>query len=125
MPLETATAVDTRPMSRLLKALADEGRLRILSLLAHGELCVCHVEEALGLSQPAASRQLAVLRNAGVVDSRRDGSWVYYFVTKQQNPDCERLLKEVIRGFTKRDVLRRDLERLVKARGPKACGRAG
>jgi ArsR family transcriptional regulator, arsenate/arsenite/antimonite-responsive transcriptional repressor len=122
MPLQTATAVDTRPMTRMLKALADEGRLRIVALLAHGELCVCHVEDALGLSQPAASRQLAVLRNAGVVDSRRDGSWVYYFLAKQQNPECESLLRELVRGFTKRDVLRRDLERLVKVRGPKKCG---
>lgn len=107
-------------MTRMLKALADEGRLRIVALLAHGELCVCHVEDALGLSQPAASRQLAVLRNAGVVDSRRDGSWVYYFLAKQQNPEC--LLRELVRGFTKRGVLRRDLERLVKVRGPKKCG---
>jgi len=122
MPLQTATAVDTRPMTRLLKALADEGRLRIVALLAYGELCVCHVEEALGLSQPATSRQLGVLRNAGVVDSRRDGSWVYYFLAKQENADCERLLRELVRGFTKRDVLRRDLERLVKVRGPKKCG---
>ena len=122
MALRAATAVDTRPMSRLLKALADETRLRIVALLAHGDLCVCHVEEALGLSQPAASRQLAVLRNARVVDSRRDGSWVYYFLAKQENADCERLLRELVRGFTKRDVLRRDLERLVKVRGPKACG---
>ncbi len=121
MPLQTATAVDTRPMTRMLKALADEGRLRIVALLAHGELCVCHVEDALGLSQPAASRQLAVLRNARVVDSRRDGSWVYYFLAKQENPECQSLLRELVRGFTKRDVLRRDLERLVKVRGPKKC----
>lgn len=93
-----------------------------MALLAHGELCVCHVEDALGLSQPAASRQLAVLRTAGVVDSRRDGSWVYYLLAKQQNPECESLLRELVRGFTKRDVLRRDLERLVKVRGPKKCG---
>jgi ArsR family transcriptional regulator, arsenate/arsenite/antimonite-responsive transcriptional repressor len=121
MALTAATAVDTRPISRLLKALADEGRLRIVALLAHGELCVCHVEEALGLSQPAASRQLAVLRNAGVVDSRRDGSWVYYCLARQQNADCDRLLRGLVHGFTKRDVLKRDLERLVEVRGPKAC----
>lgn len=121
MALTAATAVDTRPISRLLKALADEGRLRIVALLAHGEFCVCHVEEALGMTQPAASRQLAVLRNAGVVDSRRDGSWVYYSLAKQENADCDRLLRELVRGFSKRDVLKRDLERLVKVRGPKAC----
>ena len=62
-----------------------------------------------------------MLRNARVIDSRRDGSWVYYFLTKQENADCERLLRELVRGFTKRDVLRRDLENLVKVRRPKAC----
>lgn len=121
MTRQTAASVDTRPMTRLLKALADEGRLRIIALLAHCDLCVCHVEEALRLSQPAASRQLAVLRNAGVVESRRQGSWVHYSLAKQRDPDCQRLLREVVRGFSKRKPLKRDLERLVKARGPKAC----
>jgi ArsR family transcriptional regulator, arsenate/arsenite/antimonite-responsive transcriptional repressor len=119
--MNLAAAVDARPISQLFRALSDESRLRIVALLAHGELCVCHVEEALGLSQPTVSRHLGVLRTAGVVDSRRDGSWVYYRLAKQGHPDRARLMRELVKGFAKRDLLRRDLERLVRVRGPQAC----
>ena len=54
-----AATLDVRPVSRLFKALGDETRLRIVALLSHGELCVCHIQEALGLSQPNVSRQVA------------------------------------------------------------------
>ena len=59
-----ARRVEVRQLTRLLKALGDETRLRMVALLAHGELCVCHLESALELSQPTASRHLAVLRAA-------------------------------------------------------------
>ena len=61
-----------------LRLLADETRLRILDFLADGEQCVCHITEALDLSQPLASYHLAVLRDAGLVNDRRDSRWVYY-----------------------------------------------
>ena len=66
-----------RPIAALLKALGDENRLRILALLAPAELCVCHIVEALQLSQPNVSQHLTVLRHAGLVDSERrgTGSW--------------------------------------------------
>ena len=65
---------------QLFKALADETRLRILNLLAHGELCVCEIEQALEIGQSKASRHLAYLRNAGLVTDRREGPWMYYAV---------------------------------------------
>lgn len=61
------------------KALADSTRLRCLVLLTQeGELCVCELIHALGLSQPKISRHLAQLRDGGVVLDRRQGQWVYY-----------------------------------------------
>jgi ArsR family transcriptional regulator len=63
--------LDVRPTTGLLKALADDTRLRIVALLSRGELCVCHIASALDITQPNASQHLTVLRNAGVVDSRR------------------------------------------------------
>ena len=117
----SSQALDVRSFSRLFKALADETRLRIVALLSHGELCVCHLEEALRLSQPKVSRHLATLRAAGVVEDRRDGSWVYYGLIRQTDADCERQLRGLVRTFAKRAVLRRDLERLVKVRGPESC----
>ncbi len=114
-------SVEVRPISRLFKALGDETRLRIVALLAHGELCVCHIESALGLSQPGASRQLGVLRSAGVVEPRRDGSWVYYRLAPQEDADCRRLLRSVTSGFAKQALLRRDVERLLAVKGPGSC----
>lgn len=117
----SSAALDVRSFSRLFKALADETRLRIVALLSHGELCVCHLEAALRLSQPKVSRHLATLRASGVVEDRRDGTWVYYRLIPQPDPDCERQLRGLVKTFAKRSVLRRDLERLVKVRGPESC----
>jgi ArsR family transcriptional regulator len=116
-----AKQLDVRPASRLFKALGDETRLRIVALLSHGELCVCHLQEALGLSQPRVSRHLAVLRGAGVVEDRRDRRWVYYRLARQASAECERHLRGVARGFAARAVLRRDVEALLRTRGPGAC----
>ena len=114
-------ALDVHSFSRLFKALGDETRLRIVALLSHGELCVCHLEEALRLSQPKVSRHLATLRSAGVVEHRREGTWVYYRLIAQADADCERQLRGLVSTFAKRFVLRKDLERLVKVRGPESC----
>jgi ArsR family transcriptional regulator len=114
-------ALDVRAFSNLFKALGDETRLRIVALLSYGELCVCHLEEALGLSQPKVSRHLGILRLTGVVQRRREGSWVYYALARQADQDCQQQLHTLVKIFAKRAVLRRDLERLVKIRGPLSC----
>jgi ArsR family transcriptional regulator len=116
-----AAQIDVRPASRMLKALGDETRLRIIALLAHGELCVCHLESALGLNQSNASRQLAVLRNAGVVEPRRQGNWMFYRLATQLDALCRDQLKALVRYFSQQEVLRKDVERLLKAKGPGAC----
>jgi ArsR family transcriptional regulator len=116
-----STQLDVRPITRLFRALGDETRLRIIALLSHGELCVCHIQDALDLPQPNVSRQLAILRAAGLVEDRREGTWVYYRLLRQERPDCERQLRGLIQGFAKDGVLRRDVERLLRARGPGKC----
>ncbi|MBT2340028.1 MULTISPECIES: metalloregulator ArsR/SmtB family transcription factor [Pseudomonas] len=63
----------------VFKALADDTRTRIaLLVVREGELCVCELTAALGLSQPKISRHLAQLRSAGLLSDRRQGQWVYY-----------------------------------------------
>ena len=115
------TQLDVRPVSRLFKALADDTRLRIIALLSHGELCVCHLQEALELPQPNVSRQLGILRAAGLVQHRRQGSWVYYRLLRQENSDCERQVRGLVQAFAKDALLRRDVRRLVEGCGPEAC----
>jgi ArsR family transcriptional regulator len=62
----------------VLKALADPTRIRILALLRNSPVCVCHVHTALDVPQPTASRHLAHLKRAGLVESCRIGLWVHY-----------------------------------------------
>lgn len=63
----------------IFKALSDESRLRILRALArHGELCECNMVPSFGLSQPTISYHLKILRQAGLIRSRRQGQWVYH-----------------------------------------------
>jgi len=116
-----AANVNVRSISRLFKTLGDETRLRIVALLSHGELCVCHLERALGLSQPNISRHLGILRAGRVVVDRREGSWVYYRLLEQDDPDCGRQLESLIQSFAKQDVLRRDVKKLRTVCGPGAC----
>ena len=97
-------SLDVRPASRFFKALGDETRLRIVALLSHGELCVCHFESALGLTQSNTSRQLGVLRAAGVVESRRVGSWTYYRLAPQLDAFCKTQLKTLAGAFTQPEL---------------------
>jgi ArsR family transcriptional regulator len=60
------------------KALADATRLRILTLLVEGEVCVCEIHDTLRLPQPTVSRHLAYLRRSGLVEARRDATWMHY-----------------------------------------------
>jgi ArsR family transcriptional regulator, arsenate/arsenite/antimonite-responsive transcriptional repressor len=63
----------------VFRALADPIRLELLALIAaNGPMCVCHLEEALAYKQPRISKHLSTLRKAGLVSSRRQGTWVYY-----------------------------------------------
>jgi DNA-binding transcriptional ArsR family regulator len=72
------TATSFQMQAQLLRILAHPVRLRILDILVRQEACVCHVETILRRSQPYVSKQLAVLRDAGLVTDRRDGTLVYY-----------------------------------------------
>ncbi len=68
-----------RDLAPLFKALADETRLQMLALLLrHGELCVCDLEHALDITQSKSSRHLKTLRQAGLVDARRQAVWIHY-----------------------------------------------
>jgi ArsR family transcriptional regulator len=67
-------------METFFMALADKTRLRLLNLMRDEEVCVCFFTEVLGDSQPKISRHLAYLRNAGIVQARRDGKCMHYSI---------------------------------------------
>jgi ArsR family transcriptional regulator len=119
--LSSTNALDVRPLMRLFRALGDETRLRIVALLSHGELCVCHLESALDLNQSTASRHLGILRAAAVVDCRREGTWVYYRVIEQEHATVARALDVLTKAFGAERALRSDHAKLRKSCGPSAC----
>jgi DNA-binding transcriptional ArsR family regulator len=67
-----------REFMNITKALADENRIRALLALSKGELCVCQITELFGLAPSTISKHLSVLYQAGLVESRKDGRWIYY-----------------------------------------------
>ncbi len=81
----TLTEDEAVSQARLLKALADPTRLRILSLLSRyeGEVCVFEIVESFTLEQPTISHHLRILRDAGLVDCRKKGLWAYYYVRRE------------------------------------------
>ena len=79
-------------MERLFQALGDTTRLRLLNLMGSQELCVCYFVEVLGQPQPKISRHLAYLRNAGLVLSRREGTWWHYRIATPGHAGASRLL---------------------------------
>ena len=83
MVREPLTEGDARTLAGAFKALADPVRLRLLSVIASfegGQACVCDLTGPFDVSQPTISHHLRVLREAGLIDSERRGTWVYYWV---------------------------------------------
>ena len=112
-------------METLFQALGDATRLRILGLLLTGEVCVCHIHESLKVSQPKASRHLAYLRRAGLVDTRRDGLWIYYRLAEAPDPVVAAVKQAVAHALGHVDGVRRDALRLQRKNGcclPPATG---
>jgi ArsR family transcriptional regulator len=101
----------------LFKALADATRLRILGLLLTGEVCVCHIHESLKIPQSKASRHLAYLRKAGLVETRREGVWIYYRLAEAGEPTVRAIEQAVRHVLGHVPEIRQDATRLQKRTG--------
>lgn len=77
-----------RNVLNVTKALADENRIRILAFLGDKELCVCQIIEMLGLAPSTVSKHLAILQQAGLIESRKEGRWVYYRLPDDGGSAC-------------------------------------
>ena len=104
-------------LERVFKALADATRLRILGLLVGGELCVCHIHETLRIPQSKASRHLAYLRRAKLVETRRDRLWIYYRLSPPTDPVLGAIQQAVRHVLGHVEDVRRDAGRLQKRTG--------
>lgn len=99
-------------METMFMAFADRTRLRLLNLMATGEVCVNFFAEALGESQPKVSRHLAYLRNAGLAETRRDGKWVYYSIKWPGGDAIDSILKVTLSALAAGPELEADRDRL-------------
>jgi ArsR family transcriptional regulator len=125
MKKPAATILD---LEALFSALSDGTRLRLLNLMADGEVCVCFFIEVLNQPQPTISRHLAYLRRAGIVVDRRDGKWIHYSVVPPGDPVVRQAFEGVIRALRSDPSMQRDREKLHGAccspRAPEILQRA-
>jgi len=122
---------------RIYECLCDVTRLRLLHVLGHGPLCVCHFQEILGESQVKISKHLGYLRTRGLVVARREGNWMIYALPAagKRSRELEANLACLQDCAMENAVLKRDLARLrkldlgcapvaaVRATGAGCCGR--
>jgi ArsR family transcriptional regulator len=104
-------------LETLFKALGDRTRLRILGLLIGGEVCVCDIHESLRIPQPRASRHLAYLRRAGLVEARKKGLWVHYRLAPAADAAVGAILDAVGHGLRHAPAIDRDRRRLHRRTG--------
>jgi ArsR family transcriptional regulator len=97
----------------IAKALADPTRIRIIAALRNGELCVCELVDALGISQSSLSSHLQICRQAGVLATQKDSRWIYYSLSTRYAPLIERIFSELQTVDTDEQV-RQDARRLKK-----------
>ena len=98
----------------IFKACSDQTRLRVLFLLSERELCVCELVAILDMPQGKISRHLAILKNAGLVADRRDGTWIYYALTAPDNSLKQRLTTYLKHDRDHLDEVIEDLKHLDK-----------
>lgn len=121
MGARTFKKMELRRIAQLFKAMSDQTRLRIVNLLSAGEVCVCDIAAALDLPQPKVSRHLALLRNAGLVEDKRKGAWIFYSIAPL--PDrTQRFIIDAVRASSHAsEILKKDLSRLGLILGAGRC----
>lgn len=87
-------------VERQLKAMADINRLKILSCLRKGEVCVCDFTDVLEISQPAVSQHLRKLKEAGIIAERKVGTWKHYRISENQTELVDNVLKSISTEWT-------------------------
>jgi ArsR family transcriptional regulator len=107
-------------VEKVFRALSERLRLRILYLLRGGEVCVCDLVAVLAVPQPTASRHLAYLRRAGLVEVRKEGPWCYYRLAPTRSP-FRRALAECLARCAAEDPASPADQRALEAARRKRC----
>ena len=102
-------------LEALFQALGDRTRLRLLNLMAGGEVCVCFFVEVLDEPQPKISRHLAFLRDAGLVAARREAKWMHYSITFPRTETARKIFEHVLTVLRTDEEMGRDRAKLAAA----------
>ncbi len=89
--------LNNKEIVSIFKALSDENRIEILSLLKHEEQCACLLLEKLDLSQSGLSYHMKILTEAGLVDARPDGKWINYKINDENAKELISILEEIFK----------------------------
>lgn len=112
-----------RQFIKVMKALSDPNRVKMLKLLQRRVLCVCEIQAALGLAQSTASKHLRILEEAGLVRFTKDGLWVNYQLTDgAQNPYVASILGNLRHWLEEDPEVAAMLARLPEIRRETICG---
>ncbi|HEY6141400.1 MAG TPA: metalloregulator ArsR/SmtB family transcription factor [Thermoanaerobaculia bacterium] len=115
-------------LEALFQALGDRTRLRLLNLMADGEVCVCFFIEILGEPQPKISRHLAYLRSAGLVAARREAKWAHYAIAPPEHAAARAAFDAVMETLREDREMQRDRAALTRVccspRAPELLRRA-
>lgn len=104
-----------RDLMKITKALADENRIRVLLALRQGELCACQITELFGLAPSTMSKHLSILYHAGLVDSRKDGRWIYFRLPNGKAPTMvKKALDWISKAAKDQDRIQEDAELLKR-----------
>ncbi|MCE5329865.1 metalloregulator ArsR/SmtB family transcription factor [bacterium] len=101
---------------KILKALSDESRIRIVNLLkAKSGVCVCEITEIINLSQPTISSHLKKLEEAGIINFRKDGLWVNYYLNDDMDSESRELIDLIMKFIEKDPDIKKDLLKVINA----------
>jgi ArsR family transcriptional regulator len=95
-------------LDQLFAALGDGTRLRLLNLMCSGEVCVCFFVSILGELQPKVSRHLAALRQAGLVEARRDGKWMHYRIVDDLPEPARGIMQATFEALRNDPAMKKD-----------------
>jgi DNA-binding transcriptional ArsR family regulator len=102
------------------RAISDPTRIRILKLLEGGELCVCEIMEVLDLVQSTASKHLNILKIAGLVESRKGGTWSYYRLAEKYREHNKDFLRFIASHLNDDEIITRD-KKFLNTKKKKSC----
>jgi ArsR family transcriptional regulator len=108
-----------KDFSRVMKALSDPNRVRVLKLLEGGALCVCEIQDVLGLAQPTVSLLMKTLEDAGLVHKERQGTWMFYSLAEDSPSPYAKTMLALVKGWLNEDEEVRNLLAAL----PEACCR--